>query len=229
MPRKLHIFLRILIPGGVILAEFFLLYFFASRGVPDDTTVWSFLSEDIAKTTGIAILALALGWIYYAFDVTDKVDLWTIRGMESVRGNIRSRLLAPFRDDHELGPKLGRFGWATLERIFFQFIDETPSLKTTNELAFLSGLLFYSFLDLAIITTPAFAATVIILTLEGRSGLIALSLYAVFLVVVFFIAIAAARSAIKKHKATSNRQIDAILSEQLPALKERLRRSVTTC
>lgn len=226
MPHGLHTFLRILIPGGIILLESFLLYAFTFRSFPGDSDVWTFLSQEWGQTTGFAIASMILGWAYYSFEVTHIVDGKTFNGMASVRANITNRLTSPFRSDPELRDKLDRLEWRTVKRVFFQFIDETPSLKTSNELAFLSGLAFYSFIDVACISS-FFLFIAICGWLFAEGAPLAVKIYAATLAVIILLAIGGAKTSIKKHTETSNLQLDAILSDHIEQLRERLVRSPT--
>jgi hypothetical protein len=227
MPRGLHTFLRILVPGAIVLVETLLLYVFTFRPSPGDSDVWAFMSAEWGKTTGFAVLAIVLGWAYYAFEVTHRIDAITFNGMNDVRANIVARLLRPFHSDPELAPKLDRLEWRALKRIFFNFVDELPGLKTSNELAFLSGLVFYSFLDLATISSFEGALASAAWWSQGSGSSLALRIYTVVLVAIIPISALAARTAIRKHKETSDRQIDAVLSDHLTELRGRLLRSVT--
>ena len=226
MGRKLHTFLRVVIPGGIILLEMLLLYVCVFRPVPGDTEAWTFLSANWGDWTGMACLALVCGWGYYNFEITYKVDGWTLRGMGRIRENIAERLLQPFRDDAELSAKLPRIEWRALRRIFFQFIDENPTMKASNEGAFLSGIAFYSFLDLATISSIALVLGLIALLWKRSNAQSSLWIYLTVLVVVIPISISAAHNAIRKHRETSNLQLDAILSEHLETLRERLIRCI---
>jgi len=227
MPRSLHTFLRILIPGGIILVETLLLYVFVFQPFPGDSDVWNFLSKEWGKTTGFTVLAIVLGWAYYGFGLTHTVDDKIFRGMEGIRKNIVRRLTAPFKADNELAPKLDRLDWRAVKRVFFQFIDELPALKTSNELAFLSGLGFYSFIDLGTISTVIFVISALSLIIQRGGSPLALRLFTLALAVIVPLSIFGARIAINKHQEISNRQLDAVLSDQLPELRDRLLRCVT--
>ena len=220
MPHRLHTLLRILIPGILVMLECFFFYTVAFRQVPPSSEVWTLLSIDYGKWTGFAAIALVLGGLYYFFDITYKVDERTFCGMKDIRANIRRRLTEPFRRDPVLSSELDGLEWRTIQRIFFRFIDETPSLRTSNDLAFLSGLAFYSFLDVATISSVVYVASAAVLA----TGFAATTIrwYMLALGLIGAISIAGARAAIKKHGDTSNLQLDAILSDHLAELRRRL-------
>lgn len=224
MPHWLHTFLRILIPGIIILLECFGFYAVAFQQVPHSSEVWSFLASDYGKWTGFAVVAVVLGGLYYFFDVTYKVDDRTFCGMKDIRENIRKRLTEPFRADPMLSGKLDQLEWRTIRRIFFRFIDETPSLKTSNDLAFLSGLAFYSFIDLATISSVVFVASGA--ALATGFAVTTIRWYMLALGFTDVVSIAGARAAIKRHRDTSDLQLDTILSDHLEELRQRLVASV---
>jgi hypothetical protein len=141
--------------------------------------------------------------------------------MAGIRNNIRQRLTTPFRSDPELAPMLSEVNWRSLRRIFFRFIDETPSLRTSNNLAFFSGLGFYSFIDLATISTAYLVVTLIgWLSLGGAT--LAIKLYIIGLAVVILIGILGAAITIRKHRETSNIQLDTILADHKSELRKRI-------
>jgi len=219
VPHWLHTFLRILIPGVIIMLEFIVFYTVAFRQIPNLSDISSFLMADYGKWTGLAVVAVGLGWLYYVFEITYKVDDGTFCNMKDIRVNIMQRLTQPFKCDTELSGKLDSLPWRTVRRIFFSFIDDTPSLKTSNELAFLSGLAFYSFIDLATISVVFYVTSATVLA----TGLAATVIrwYMLALGIIFTVSVAGARAAIKRHKETSNLQIDAILADHREELRKR--------
>jgi len=224
MPHWLHTLLRVLVPGIIILTESLLFYVFAFQPRPDLSDVWSFMVTDWGKSTGFAGLSLAVGWVYYFLGVTHAVDNITFRGMMDVRENIQRRLIEPFQTDEVLSKKLRQLEWRTIRRDFYSLIDETPSLKTSVNQALLSGLGFYSFIDLGTIST--FVSLVTLVFLVTGVGTMQLWCYFVGLLVFITISFFGARAAIKKHKDRSNLQLDALLSEHHEKLRDQLAHSV---
>jgi len=167
---------------------------------------------------------MVLGWLYYFFDFTHKIDERTLGGMKDIHANITRRLTEPFCPDPVLSDKINRLDWRAIRRIFFRFIDETPSLKTSNDLAFLSGLAFYSFIDLAAISCLFFVASAAALATGFAAAPI--RWYMMALGAAVAVSVLGARAAIRKHKETSNLQLDAILSDYQEELRKRLNASV---
>jgi hypothetical protein len=70
MSLGLHNFLRVIIPGIILLAEGFLLYAFSLLDFPSNADTWAVLSKDWGKTTGFALIAFALGGLYRYLEIT---------------------------------------------------------------------------------------------------------------------------------------------------------------
>jgi hypothetical protein len=221
MPLGLHKFLRVLIPGIFLSAEGFLLYIFCFSDFPSSFAAWSLLSKDLGKTTGFALLAFGLGAAYHYFGITEAVDNETLRGMRGIRQNISDRLTRPFHSDVELGPRLSEVSWRMLRRIFFRFVDEIPHLATSNQLAFFSGLGFYASVDLATISL-VYLTAILIGWLRMGSATLAVQLYLIVLVILVLVGVAGAKVIIRKHLETSNIQLDAILSDHVSELRDRI-------
>ncbi len=226
MPHWLHTFLRILVPGIVVLVECFLLYVFGFQALPNQSEIWSFMATDWGKWTGFSVLAVVLGFIYYVLGITHAIDDRTLGGMTDVRDNIVQRLTETFRSDLALSGKPDQLQWRTIRRVFFGLVDEIPSLKTSVNLALLSGLAFYSFIDLA--TVSAVVLFIAAELLASGLGSTHLRWYVLALEVTIAVSIVCARAAIRTHKNRSNLQLDAILSDHFSELRDRLNNSVTS-
>src|ERR1035437_4893149 len=225
MPLGLHKFLRVIVPGAFLAGEGFLLYAFCFLDFPSSSDTWSLLSRDWGKTTGFVLLAVLLGAVYHFLGITEVIDNKTFRGMQGIRDNITDRLTRPFRSDSAVASRLPDVDWRILRRVFFRFIDEIPHLATSNQLAFFSGLGFYASVDLAAISSLYTMATVIGWMIIGDANL-AVRLYLLVLVVLVAVGIATARVTIRKHRETSDIQIDAILADHLSELRDRILNSL---
>ncbi len=227
MPLGLHNKLRVLVPGVIILLEGFLYIQFFFNDAPSSAQSWDFLTRDFSKATLPILLAFLLGGIYRFSGLTHWIDDHTFKGMHSIRKELETRLKAPFKNDPDLGPRLGDLNWRVVKRVFFQFVDELPYLATTKENAFSSGIGYYSCIDLASLSLLFLVLGVItsrIITYVPVSAW--MLLIGLFLAVLF--GIFGAKSAIRKHRATSCTQLDAILAEKSAELKQRFLNALNT-
>lgn len=225
MKLGLHKFLRVMVPGAFLAVEGFFLYVFCFLDFPSTSDTWSLLSRDLGKTTGFALLSLLLGAIYHYLGVTELIDDKSFHGMQGIRDNITDRLTRPFRSDPAVASRLSDIDWRILRRVFFRFIDEIPHLATSNQLAFFSGLGFYAAVDLATISSLYTVAIVVGWMVVGAANL-AVKLYVLVLLVSVAAGIVTARVTIRKHRETSDIQLDAILADHQSELRERILKSL---
>ena len=225
MPLGLHKFLRVIVPGAFLAAEGFLLYVFCFLDFPTSSDTWSLLSKDLGKTTGFVLPALLVGAVYHYLGITEWIDNKTFRGMQGIRDNITVRLTRPFCSDSVLASRLSDIDWRILRRVFFRFIDEIPHFATSNQLAFFSGLGFYATVDLATISSLYSVTIVVGWMIIGPANL-AVKLYLLVSVLLVAVGIATARVTIRKHRETSDIQLDAILADHLPELRDRILKSL---
>lgn len=215
-----HNIFRVVIPGIVILIETILFIYFFFYEMPSPTEAWSVLAQDFSKSTLLLLLALLLGGLYRFSGITHWIDDRTVGGMKRVNENIRLRLLGQFETDPELKEGFARLPWPAIKRIFFQFVDELPYLKTTNELSLYTGIGFYSFIDVGILSLISLLLGFLTTTLLPYVP-IAAWIYLFALSVVICLAWVGAEAVIKKHIGFSNSQLDAILADQPEKLRER--------
>jgi hypothetical protein len=225
MPLGLHKFLRVIVPGAFLAVEGFLLYVFCFFDFPSEQDTWNLLSKDLGKTTVFALLALAVGAAYHYLGITEAVDNEALGGMQGIRENIVERLTRPFRLDPVLGPRLSEVDWRMLRRVFFRFIDENPHLATSTQLAFFSGLGFYASVDLATVSL-AYVIVILIGWLVIGTATLAVKLYMLALAASVVIGMVGAKITIGKHRETSDIQLDAILTDHVAELRDRILKSL---
>ncbi len=220
MPLGLHNKLRVLVPGMIILLEAFLFVQFFFNESPSSAQSWDFLTRDFSKATLLILLAFLLGGLYRFAGVTHWIDDHTLKGMAGVRRVVIARLTTPFANDPDLGPHLADINWRIVKRVFFQFVDELPYLATTKENAFYSGIGFYSCIDLASLSL-FFLVLGVITTMLVDYVPISARIFLAALVLAVLFGVFGAKSAIRKHMATSGAQLDSILADKGGELRQR--------
>lgn len=91
------------------------------------------------------ILALILGALYYVFGIR---DFFIKDSLEDIHANIKDKLLEPFRGDTELSSKLDKLKKGrTMLHIFYDLIDNNPSLTEKAKCVYMNGLIWTSIVD----------------------------------------------------------------------------------
>lgn len=226
MESKTFQWLRVLVPGILLMVLVALLILIFYKPLNSFSDVFSIVALEFTKMTLPVLLCVALGGIYYYLHISDLVDESCFGHMRRVNENIRDRLVGAFDNDPEIAQHQQKLSRSAIQRVFYELIDETPSLKTKVELAFSYGLGFYSFLDLFTIALFGEIITMLLLAFvtpaNPNVGLV--SLLALFGLV--FLSLFGMDATIKSLSAESNIQIDMILASKKAELKNKLKQAL---
>ena len=170
------------------------------------------------------IVPIILGYIYYALGLR---NLFFKKPIQTIRENIRDRLVSKFDSDPYISPYSDRLKKnGNIIEIFYKFVDLDPSLKEKSNNVRFNGLFLSSSADACIMSIVAF---VVYLALCIFLFSYYYLLWLVFSVIIFISSyLLFLPNTTKKHLEYSNSQIDFIITNLHDDLKDSLEKLIET-
>jgi hypothetical protein len=207
--------LRIIVPGCIIL--FALLSVIVAKITVKDL----FSTIAIVDIVYFTLIVFALGAIYHLFNIRSHFNRSSIERIDS---NIKSSLLEPFRNDHEISNKSetlkkGR----TLMSIFYQIVDNDNSLTAKAKNVRFNGIFLSSVADLIFISFLAIVMHFVCYEIWKSNYNLAL----IFVWLgIYILAYVLLPKVTKRHIDLSNEQLDFIRTHYSDKLKEKIKEAI---
>jgi len=207
MSKEMLKIMRLLVPGVFI---FLLLYPLKQGGFSLDG-----LLDIDTKNAFYLTCVFVLGAVYKTFEA--RTILFK-ESLAEVHKNIKARLLAPFLGDPNVAPIKDWEPRAFL-KVFYNIVDNDPSLTEKTKDIYENGLLWSSYADLGVVSLfGVFLYLLAYYFTRLTDYLVVLGI----LVALFFFALVLIKISVGKHKKLSDSQLEVITSIHRARLKELL-------
>lgn len=213
-------FLRLVIPGFMILG---IILTIQSKDLLELSK--KLQGIDLSKKGFVFyIIPIILGYIYYALGLR---NLFFKKPIQTIRENIRDRLVSKFDNDPSISPYSDRLKEnSNIIEIFYRFVDSDPSLMEKSNNVRFNGVFLSSSADACIISIFAFVVYLALcIFLFSYYYLFCLISSIIIFISSYFLFLPNTR---KKHLEYSNSQIDFIITNLHDELMKALEKLIET-
>lgn len=205
--------LRLIIPGLFI---YILIIFIPYNFFEGCKTI---LSINIEPWSAQFIITIILGVIYHLLGIR---SLYNRDSLEKINSNIKDRLLEPFVKDPEISNKTDYLKCGrTMMHIFYNIVDNDPSLTSKSKNVYFNGIFLSSCIDLIALSYigALFYFVIFLFILLPKYLIFSIFLISIFLLTKYIIL----PVVVNRHIDLSNEQLESIRIHYLPQLREKIK------